>query len=555
MRSLLHPTLDADPELRSRALAILWASLALGAVVAVGTTVRTLIQPLPPVAFWALVGSAILLGFAPLALRVSSRLTLPAALPSFVLVALPAVVAYAQGGLEIPIAMALPLAPVAGMFFGGRAVGLVTATLALIEVLVFARLHASGHVFPMAPPEGQTLTLARANVLALLVLLGAAFAWLFERRRVRHEASLRSERERFRLALDAAHDGVFDWDRAGGDPYYSEQFLRLLKRDDLGARDPREWLAEPDRARVGASLERLAAEGGALEVECQLETADGPRWFELRALRVSGSGETARLVGAVRDVEERKRAAALKDQLISTVSHELRTPLTGIHGALRLLGGGAAGPLSERGQELVALGERNGRRLMRIVDELLDLQRLQAGELDLELDEVSVADVLAQARTIAEELGVEARLSISEPAPEEIVLCDLQRAGQVWINLIGNAVKFAREGKIEAVARAVDGGIRFELADRGPGVPPEMRDSVFEPFTQVDGTTTRAHGGSGLGLAIVASIVRASGGVVGVVERAGGGAVFGFLLRRTRAAINDRTAGPGGAPRATPPGG
>ena len=82
MRSLLHPTLDADPELRSRALAILWASLALGAVVAVGTTVRTLIQPLPPVAFWALVGSAVLLGFAPLALRVSSRLTLPAALPS-----------------------------------------------------------------------------------------------------------------------------------------------------------------------------------------------------------------------------------------------------------------------------------------------------------------------------------------------------------------------------------------------------------------------------------------------------------------------------------------
>ena len=542
MRSLLHPTLDADPELRSRALAILWASLALGAVVAVGTTVRTLIQPLPPVAFWALVGSAVLLGFAPLALRVSSRLTLPAALPSFVLVALPAVVAYAQGGLEIPIAMALPLAPVAGMFFGGRAVGLVTATLALIEVLVFARLHASGHVFPMAPPEGQTLTLARANVLALLVLLGAAFAWLFERRRVRHEASLRSERERFRLALDAAHDGVFDWDRAGGDPYYSEQFLRLLKRDDLGAR-------------VGASLERLAAEGGALEVECQLETADGPRWFELRALRVSGSGETARLVGAVRDVEERKRAAALKDQLISTVSHELRTPLTGIHGALRLLGGGAAGPLSERGQELVALGERNGRRLMRIVDELLDLQRLQAGELDLELEEVSVADVLAQARTIAEELGVEARLSISEPAPAEIVLCDLQRAGQVWINLIGNAVKFAREGKIEAAARAVDGGIRFELADRGPGVPPEMRDSVFEPFTQVDGTTTRAHGGSGLGLAIVASIVRASGGEVGVDEREGGGAVFWFLLRRTRAAINDRTAGPGGAPRATPPGG
>lgn len=529
MRAPLHPALEADPELALRARAIFAASVALAVVVATGTLVRSLIQPLPFTALVALIASVGLLALAPVALRLSPWLGPPAALPSLVLVGLPAVVAYVQGGLEVPIAMALPLAPIAGTFFGGTRVGALTLALALAEVAIFAWLHASGHAFPAAPPEGATLSLARANVLALLVVLAAAFAFFFERRRHRHEARLREERERFRLALDASHDGVFDWDAALGETYASEQLVALLERADLGRSRPSDWVEPSDRARVVEALDALASTGAPLELECRLVTKGEPRWFELRALRVSGEGASARVIGAVRDVDARKRADALKDALISTVSHELRTPLTGIQGALRLLGGGAAGPLSERGTQLVELGERNGRRLMRIVDELLDLQRFHSGEMELDVVPLDARHIVDEARAVAEEIGVLERLEVATP-PDAIVLADPGRCAQVWLNLIGNARKFAPEGPLRVTSEVRGGHVRFALGDRGPGVPPEMAETVFDAFTQVDATTTRAHGGSGLGLAIVAAIVRASGGDVGVEPGEGGGAVFWFTL-------------------------
>lgn len=238
-----------------------------------------------------------------------------------------------------------------------------------------------------------------------------------------------------------------------------------------------------------------------------------------------------RVAGNVVDVTHRHEVDRLKKEFVSTVSHELRTPLTSIRGSLGLLAGGVLGPLTQDAQEIVAVAERNVVRLIGIINDILDLERLEGGRLEIRLEPVETAAVVARAvesvRGAAEAAGV--RLEIEGAGTT--VRGDADRLVQVLVNLLGNATKFSPAGSAVTVRSVPAGALcEFQVEDRGRGVPEALRQAIFERYRQVEAGDARAKGGAGLGLAICKSIVEQHGGSIGVRSEAGTGSTFWFRI-------------------------
>ncbi len=241
--------------------------------------------------------------------------------------------------------------------------------------------------------------------------------------------------------------------------------------------------------------------------------------------------------GSVRDISERREVDRLKKEFVSTVSHELRTPLTSIRGSLGLLSGGVLGELPAEAKEIVSVAERNVVRLVRLINDILDLERLDTGRMEMRFEDLPVADLVARSleavRAFADAEGV-----VLEAGPTQArVLADGDRAVQVLVNLLSNAIKFSpRGGRVSVSAAASGDGIEIRVADRGRGIPAAQRESVFERFRQVEASDARQKGGSGLGLAICKAIVEQHGGTIGVESEEGKGSTFWFRLAAARAA-------------------
>lgn len=265
--------------------------------------------------------------------------------------------------------------------------------------------------------------------------------------------------------------------------------------------------------------------------EWDVQRADGtvfPIELQLTAFD-TGTGQV--LVGFLTDLTERNSVDRLKKQFVATVSHELRTPLTSVRGSLGLLATGALGDLTPQALEMVNLAERNVVRLVGLINDILDLERLETQGLRMELVPTELDATLERAadavRSFADEHGI--HISIRPSGLQ--VITDAQRLVQVGVNLLSNAVKFSPMGeRIDVTTRVVDGVARVEVSDRGPGVPEEFREAMFEPFRQAESSDARRRGGSGLGLAISRAIVRQQHGVIGHEPREGGGSIFWFTL-------------------------
>lgn len=247
------------------------------------------------------------------------------------------------------------------------------------------------------------------------------------------------------------------------------------------------------------------------------------------------SGSRVATLGIFRDVSERLRIDRIKSEFISTVSHELRTPLTSIIAALGLLDSGRLSDQADRVRELVAVAHRNSLRLLQLINDLLDLQKLTAGKMNFDLRPFGVGAVMTEAlkgmQAFADSRHV--RLVMGEVDPGLRVVADEARLIQVFNNLLSNAVKFSPSGG-EVQIGAVRHGARAVLAvrDYGPGIPSEFQQRLFDQFTQFDSSTTRAAGGSGLGLSIVKRLVEAMGGTVACESEPGAGAIFFVDLPR-----------------------
>jgi signal transduction histidine kinase/DNA-binding response OmpR family regulator len=224
-----------------------------------------------------------------------------------------------------------------------------------------------------------------------------------------------------------------------------------------------------------------------------------------------------------------KEKTRLKDEFVATVSHELRTPLTSIAGALGLLIGNVAGKLPESAMHLLTIAYANSQRLVRLLNDILDIEKMESGKAVFDLKRVEVRSLVQQTieenRALAEDCGVRIRLDAASAAFD--VRADPDRFVQAITNLLSNAVKFSPPGEEVVVAvETQDDAVRISVRDHGHGVPEEFKRHIFEKFAQADGTDARRKGGTGLGLSIVKQIVDRLDGAIGFADAPSGGAIF-----------------------------
>ena len=258
-----------------------------------------------------------------------------------------------------------------------------------------------------------------------------------------------------------------------------------------------------------------------------------------------------RVTGAVvvfRDVTQRHEVDRMKNEFLSVVSHELRTPLTSIRGSLGLLASGGLVELPPQADRMVSIAVESSDRLTRLINDILDIERIQSGKLPMSLvpqDARALADAAAaEVASVADAAGVLVEVHGSRAR----VLADADRIVQTLTNLVGNAVKFAPTGstiRVEAVAE--ERTVLFAVRDHGRGIPDDKLESVFQPFEQVDSSDARQKGGTGLGLAISKGIVERHGGRIWAESTLGQGTSVLFRLPRL-AELQDQAGSPASAP-------
>jgi PAS domain S-box-containing protein len=234
-----------------------------------------------------------------------------------------------------------------------------------------------------------------------------------------------------------------------------------------------------------------------------------------------------------RDITQQRAAERVRSEFTSTLSHELRTPLTSILGSLQLLQSGVLGNLDKEQNELIGVAERNGQRLLDLINEVLDIEKIESGRLALVPEPIALDALLEESLRLNQGFAdrFKVRLALSGEVPEVTVRADRKRLMQVMTNLLSNAAKFSPpNGTVEVSARHTDGNVRVEVGDRGPGIPEKFRSRIFGRFAQADSADSRIKGGTGLGLAISKRLVEMMQGRVGFEDRAGGGTSFFFEL-------------------------
>ena len=251
------------------------------------------------------------------------------------------------------------------------------------------------------------------------------------------------------------------------------------------------------------------------------------------APRRNERGEVEGFYTLATDITEIRRLERLKSEFVSTVSHELRTPLTSIRGSLGLLSGGVGGELPDKAKGLIEIAKNNCERLIRLINDMLDIEKIESGNMTFNLRPVELMELIDQvARAndgFADQHGV--RLQVTAAVPGARVQGDGDRLAQVLTNLISNACKFSPAGSsVDIAITKLDERLRVEVADHGPGIADEFRKRIFQKFSQADATSTRKEGGTGLGLSISKAIIERLGGAIGFHSEPGKGATFYFEL-------------------------
>lgn len=326
---------------------------------------------------------------------------------------------------------------------------------------------------------------------------------------------------------------VMDADRLLGmlDSEQRWQDLRIrLLRVQAGGEPRVIWGTPPVPERPAAVLD-IELPGVVWQLQVQYRTpqagSGAPRGVLYGALLVVLSLIGYTRTNAIRQQRDRDAARAenerLKSEFVSTISHELRTPLTSIFGTLGLLRGGALGPLPDRGQHLVEVAMRNAEHLLRLINDLLDIDKLVAGQMQLNVQPENLDTLLHAAmqenQGYAEQRQV--RWRYLNPHPQARIMADPTRFKQVMDNLLSNAVKFSPQGGdvgISVVADEQQDLWCISVTDQGEGIPTAFYDRVFDRFTQADGSSRRRSGGTGLGLAITRGLVEQMGGQIGFVS-------------------------------------
>jgi PAS domain S-box-containing protein len=381
--------------------------------------------------------------------------------------------------------------------------------------------------------------------LSLVGLWGAAgFFAVFSLRQYRelersyraNEALLQEQRRSTRrqeLILDAAGEGIYVTDPEGRITFANPAVARLTgyAPEELVGQPAQALLHPGDRQGIGAALVTGEVRRGADEV---VRCKDGHTFPVEYVCTPFAEGA----VVIFKDIAHRLEIERVKEQLLGVVSHELRTPLTAVRGALEILGEDIAGELTPASRDILQIANENVLRLARLVEDLVDLERLNAGVVHLELQPVEARELLERARSNLRGLAAAAGVQLVVEAPSLEFTADPDRLLQVVTNLVSNALKFTPEGRCIWLRAARQGDkVVLEVQDQGRGIPADKLDAIFERFQQVTRADARRKGGLGLGLAIAKGIVQQHGGRIMVESVEGQGSTFRVNLPARVAAV------------------
>jgi PAS domain S-box-containing protein len=248
---------------------------------------------------------------------------------------------------------------------------------------------------------------------------------------------------------------------------------------------------------------------------------------------VNPEGTIISIIAQGRDITAQLEAERMKKEFTSTLSHELRTPLTSIIGSLQLINAGVLGEVPKDVAELTDVAERNGQRLLDLINDILDIEKIESGKLTLAPETLRIDQLVQEAMVLNK--GFADRFKVRfEPRGALVcgeVRADHKRLLQVMTNLLSNAAKFSPEGQVVEISTETrDAALRVAIHDHGPGIPEAFRPRLFGRFSQADSTASRQKGGTGLGLAISKRLIEMMEGKIGFEDRPGGGTTFWFEL-------------------------
>ncbi len=367
-------------------------------------------------------------------------------------------------------------------------------------------------------------------------------AWETEMERQQAEASLRESEARFRTVADSAP--VLLW-MSGTDKlfnFFNISWLRFTGRT-LGQELGNGWTAGVHPEDLQYCLDSYntafdAREG--FQMEYRLRRADGEyRWIlDTGRPRFLPDGSFAGYIGSCFDISDRRELEKLKDEFVSVVSHELRTPLTSIQGALDLLAGGALVDRPDLAQHMLKIAAKNADRLVRLINDILDIERIESGKVTMIKQACDVAHLMTTVVDTVDNMAKQADVKLSVTPLSARVWADPDRIIQVLTNLLSNAIKFSAPDSTVWLTAAIGHEesssntpyITFQIRDRGRGIPANKLETIFGRFQQVDASDSRKKGGTGLGLAICRSIIQHHDGRIWVESTLGEGSTFFFTL-------------------------
>jgi PAS domain S-box-containing protein len=406
-----------------------------------------------------------------------------------------------------------------------------------IAVAMIAVISLSASLLQSGPLSGISGTEMAHDIMLVQLLLASCLATaypicaLLTRQRELIE-SLAASEQQLRVVADHSRDMIIQTDRHGVRKYVSPAIEAMLgyKPELVVGGSGSAAIHDDDRELFHREEAALAGGADGRVASYRIRHKDGHYvWVEVAAKTIRGpDGQVVGWISVTRDISERKRMERMKEQLISTVSHELRTPVTSINGSLGLALSGKFGLMSSTLSRLLEIAKSNGERLALLINDILDLEKMSAGQMDFDAQVTSVHLLLQDAVVANEPYAAQKKVSLRLNCGSNAhIQVDPLRFQQILSNLLSNAAKFSKEGSVvEVGARDERDGCVVYVRDYGSGIPKAFQERLFDRFSQADASDSRCRAGTGLGMAIAKELTLGMGGTIAFDSEEGKGTTF-----------------------------